>query len=307
MTVRGENGIDEAGVERRGSGSRPGVDALARLLGVPSHAVRRWVRVGLLRPAPDTHEAPDTVSIAGSVVGGPAPTPARPATFDFRQITAARTLAALGHRGVSPERVRADLDRAAEWFPAARDRLAGDVVERDGDLLLRLEAGELADPAGQLVIEFDRRSADSRPVRRSAEGWIEEGRRREDAGELPAAAVAYRAALAEDDRSAVAHLRLGNIRALLEEPGAAGAEYLRAVEIDPTLAEAWNRLGAVLAELGEAEAAARALDRALACAPVARSEELEPVRESAVGPERTFPRERRSSDESIPTVERRED
>ncbi len=221
---------------------------LGRILGVPMSRIRSWSRVGLIRPARTVH---------------------RLEFFEFRQVAAARALADLVEHGVSLERIRAGLDRVRAWLPGAGDTLASRaILEREGELLVRLEGGAIADPSGQLRLDFEfaEQSAPAELLR-SPRQWYEEGQRREDSGELEEATRAYQEAVRGESRLPEAHFNLANVLYLLEHPAEAAAEYLRAVEIDPEYVEAWNNLGNVLAEVGEVASSLQAYTRAIEIAP----------------------------------------
>jgi len=107
---------------------------LARILRVPSRVLRSWVRRGLLTPVDTVH---------------------RLSFFDFRQASGARTLIDLLRKGVSPSTIRQSLRNLRAWLPdldAPFIQMA--VLERDGQVLVRLEGGELAETSGQLQFEF---------------------------------------------------------------------------------------------------------------------------------------------------------
>lgn len=221
---------------------------LSRILGVSLARIRGWSRAGLIRPERTVH---------------------RLELFEFRQVAAAKSLADLVRAGVSIARIRASLDRVRTWLPGAEETLAGrPLLGSGGGLCLRLEGGELADPTGQLLFDFDSTPARcALPLPRSPGEWLREAQRREESGELSEAARAYHEALAGDPRLAEARFGLANVLYLLEDAAEAAAEYLRAVEIDPEYIEAWNNLGNALAELGEVDAALSAYRRALAIEP----------------------------------------
>jgi tetratricopeptide (TPR) repeat protein len=221
---------------------------ISRLLGVPLARVRAWSRAGLIRPVRAVH---------------------RLEYFEFRQVAAAKSLADLVEGGVSPERIRRSLERLRGWLPDAAESLAARaLLGEPGELLLRLDGGELADPTGQLRLDFaGERAIDEPLLLRTPRQWCAEAERREDAGELAEAARAYHEALAADPTLPEAHFGLANVLYLLEDAAEAAAEYLRAVELDPEYVEAWNNLGNAFDELGETDAALHAYRRAVAVAP----------------------------------------
>lgn len=106
---------------------------LARMLGVPSSRVRVWVRHGLITPV-------KTIN--------------RLAFFDFPQVASARALVQLSRSGVTPTRLRKSLGELARWLPGAAVSLAQLEALEQGELLVRLDDGRLAEPDGQLQLAF---------------------------------------------------------------------------------------------------------------------------------------------------------
>ncbi len=230
---------------------------LSRVLGISKAKIRRLRRAGLLVPTRTIH---------------------RLELYDFAQAAAARDFVSLVESGVAVERIKAVLDRLATWSQRSPEGFSdGALIARGGELLFRLESGELAEATGQLRIEFTEASplavsepigvASTAEITRSGEEWICEGQRLEDAGQLQQAREAYEAATQSPDTRAEAHFHLGNILSLLAHPAEAVAEFYRAVELDSEYVEVWNHLGSVLSELGEVSAAVDAFGRAIALAP----------------------------------------
>lgn len=237
---------------------------LGRLLQVPEHHVRSWVRRGLLTPA------------AGA--------PEDEQRFDFSQLALARVLADLSHSGTSPQRLRKLIDRLRAWLPEP-ERVARQlgILGRDGELLVRLEDGALADTSGQLQLDFApppppapsamRRVSSRRPrlhrpdmqeVRDlDADAWFERGLAAEDRGDLVRAEQAYCRALAADGGDATVRYNLGNVLYRAGRLPEAAQAFLGAVEADPAYVEAWSNLGLALHELEQWREAARAFRQAL--------------------------------------------
>src|ERR1700745_2864384 len=74
--------------------------------------------------------------------------------FDFQQVSRAKTLCDLARAGVSAKRLRQSLEQLRKWMPAIGDSQLA-VIERDGEMLVRLEDGQLAEPTGQLHFDFE--------------------------------------------------------------------------------------------------------------------------------------------------------
>src|SRR6185436_16910603 len=112
---------------------------LCEVLGVAPGRVRAWVKAGLLSPADSR----------GGVWH-----------FDFRQASAAKTLCDLARSGVTLARLRRSLEQLRAWLPEAAEPLHQLSLLEDGQFLVRLEDGELAEPDGQLRIDFDQPAAE---------------------------------------------------------------------------------------------------------------------------------------------------
>lgn len=253
--------------ERRRDLSRFSTPAmLSQMLGVPVGVIRRWARLGLIRPVKKVGRLP---------------------YFDFREVAAARKVMDLLGAGVPVERLREALARLAtllgrDAFPQARLEL----MAENSRLLFRDPAG-LIDPAtGQRVFDFDPPASDAleseqavvafpapsspapaihRP--RSADEWRHEGELLLEAGRTTDAIEAFRLSLMEraDDSEtqfllAESLYRCGNLLGALER-------YHQIVERDHDDGEAWVQLGCVRAELNDLDAAAEAFRIALLIQP----------------------------------------
>jgi tetratricopeptide (TPR) repeat protein len=222
---------------------------LSELLGVPCGRIRAWVKAGLVQPA---------ASEQGEL------------QFDFRQITGAKTLAKLSRAGVKVSKIRRCLDQLRAWFPEVEEPLAQlALLEENGQVLIRLEAGQLAEPSGQQHFDFEAQAESPKPAMpcKRAEPWRQRGHYLEDAGQLEAAELAYRQALLEQGPDAELCFNLGNVLFALGRKEQAVERFRQAVELDPDYPEAWNNLGNILAELNQAAEAVEAYQRALALNP----------------------------------------
>jgi DNA-binding transcriptional MerR regulator len=228
---------------------------LTEVLGVAADTIRGWVKAGLIKPV---------MTIDGVW------------HFDFRQVTAARTLTSLARCGVSIRRLRRSLLGLRQWLPDADlplEQLA--IIEQDGRLMVRLAEGELAEPDGQLQIDFDTapsplKMPQARTLSRAAAGprtasqWYQQGVEQEANGYHAEAVNSYRSALkvgGPDPRTAF------NLANALRELGLrreAVERYEQAVEMDPDFIDAWNNLGITLAELERREDAINAFREVLA-------------------------------------------
>jgi tetratricopeptide (TPR) repeat protein len=220
---------------------------LSQVLKVSGERIRRWVELGLLRPA---------ATVAGVH------------SFDFQQAAWARSLCEFAAAGITPKRLRRSLEELRRWLPHVEqplEQLA--VLEKDGQLMIRLQEGALCEPAGQGLFDFEEQApARALPVESpedNAEAWFERGCEHEDKGRLEDAAKAYRQALLYGGPDRDACFNLANVLYTLGDYAMAAERYRQALEIDRTFVEAWNNLGNVLADLGEYDEAEQAFKRVL--------------------------------------------
>lgn len=225
--------------------------ALAQILREPPTKIRAWYKSGLITPSLVQHGIP---------------------RFEFRQVAAARTLAELTAAGVSIAKLRQSLDRLRKWLPDVRQPLEQlDVLERSGALLVRLEAGELAEIDGQLQMEYDDPQEPGGPPVQlrlvdgpSAPGhWHEQGVDQERHGLLTEAEASYRRALFDGGPDAQICFDLAHVLQAQGKLHQAAERYRQALELDPRRLDAWNNLGVVLGELGQTEEACTAFRSAL--------------------------------------------
>jgi tetratricopeptide (TPR) repeat protein len=233
------------------------VAQLSRILGIPGARLRAWARAGLIEPVETVH---------------------RLAYFDFCQVASAKTVYELASAGVTPQRIRESLEQFRSWLPEVDRPLSQlALLEQGGRLLMRLECGRLAEPSGQLQLDFmtgdggDEGEAaeaglvDARPL--SADEWFQQALRFEDQGLSREAAEAYGEALRLEPSDPVLHFNLGNALYACGELDASVDAFGEAVARDRTYVEAWNNLGSVLAELNRTEEAVRAFRQALQMVP----------------------------------------
>lgn len=257
---------------------------LGRILKVPDREIASWVRRGLIRPVKVVH---------------------RLHYFDYAQVASAKFLLDLVRSGVPVSRIRENLRAMEAWYPGVGKSLVQlGVMERDGQLMVRLADGSLADSRGQLQLEFHAAKAES-PVARSAEArpvnvvrfpgglaeetkkpdpgsarssdpeaaspfggsWFDAALSFEESGWLEDAAAAYQKALAIDGPSAELAFNLGNVLYRLGRKEESVQRFLQAVELEPAFIESWNNLANALFEIDRPEEAVRALRKALAVDP----------------------------------------
>ena len=237
---------------------------LCEVLGVAPGRIRAWVKAGLLRPA-ETREGVWH--------------------FDFRQASAAKTLCDLARSGVSTARIRRSLEQLRAWLPDADEPLHQLSLLEDGQMLVRLQAGELAESDGQLRLDFEsgpepaatgaelEAEAAAPPTMRlhagpsTAAQWYAQALELEAGNYLAEAVESYRQALLIGGPDADVCFDLAHALAALGQYDRAAERYAQAVEIRPKFADAWNNLGIVLSELGHPDEACDAFRRALGIDP----------------------------------------
>lgn len=274
---------------------------LSRLLDVPVRLIRRWARLGLIRPVRRVCRLP---------------------YFDYREVASARRLAALLDEGVPAGIIESSLTELSRAMSGTDRSLAQlNLLVQDDRVLLRDERGVVHPRTGQRLLDFDQaepldifRPADNpaepidfddedpvsvpfRPTiaveRRmsdwNAEEWFHEGCRLTEESEFEASVNAFRNCLSllsaeraearcgpqetRDDTGSVFpdpadvnfHLADSLYRAGHIE--AAVERYHCAIETAPDFIEAWTQLGCLQTELRQYDAAELSLQTALAIHP----------------------------------------
>jgi tetratricopeptide (TPR) repeat protein len=222
------------------------VGQLSRILGVQRDLLRRWLRVGLIRPADMVH---------------------RLAFFDFGQVQSAKTLCELAKRGVSTGRIRAALEELRRWLPNLDRSLTQLAMLEDcGRLLVRYGESALAEATGQMRIDFDSDDEHTsllRPEPSTAGELFDEALALYDDELYAEAQAAYRKAIELDPTDPVLYFNLAIVHQRQDELQESASAYLEATQRDPQYAEAWNGLGCVLSALERPQEAVVAFRRAV--------------------------------------------
>ncbi|WP_240928230.1 MerR family transcriptional regulator [Thalassoroseus pseudoceratinae] len=239
-------------------------ETLSQLLNVSVSMVRRWERVGLIRPVKKVF---------------------RLAYFDFSEVSAARRLSELLEAGVSSTRLKASLEQIRELLPHVDRPLAQleVLMQNRTTLLYRDDAGLIEPVSRQRYFDFTQVEQDDSPATLpgpiaigeqagdqtseqetwTAERWFQEGCDYSDSGDLPSAINAFRLCLMEQATDPVVHFHLAETLYRAGQTAAARERYYAALEHDSQFIEAWTQLGCVLEETGETESALMAFDAAL--------------------------------------------
>jgi tetratricopeptide (TPR) repeat protein len=241
---------------------------LAELVGVPIRAIRQWQRRGALVAKRKVRRLP---------------------YFDFEDVRVAQKLGALIKSGCSLAKVNRRLEELARLLPESDRPLTDPAVVVEGRRLLVQREEGLAEPSGQLLIDFDvarpetaEGSEHDEPVAipfATAEALLNKSAARPrgphpyaaddlrslaaelaEGGQAGRAMEAYRALLFSGESTAEDHFDLAELLYQTGDLSAARERYYVAIELDEDFVEARSNLGCVLDEHGEtalAEAAFR--------------------------------------------------
>jgi len=244
---------------------------LAELLHLPVAAVRRWHRRGILIACRSVRRLP---------------------YFDFAEVAVARHLAMLYDEGCSLAVIDRKLAELHSSMPTVARPLCDPRVVVSGRQLILRRGDDLAEPGGQLLIDFDKPSLADEPtdvllsvadgvqaiVAEAAGGQHSgvaetlstfdqlqfEALKLEDQGELLQAAETYRMLLMAAGPTAEVNFALADLLYRLGDLAAARERFYVAIELDEEYVEARANLGCVLAENGELDLAVAAFHGALA-------------------------------------------
>jgi tetratricopeptide (TPR) repeat protein len=236
---------------------------LAELVGVDRARVRSWQQRGWIVPVEETH---------------------RLAYFDFTELAAARNLAALAKAGIKPAAIARKLDEFRRRAPHVQRPLVELAIVLDGRQVLVREGSDLVESSGQLRIDFaalEHEPSDEEPATIISPAVFLSGHalpaeaapaqltlwamQLDEAGDLPAAAEMYRAALAAGGLVPELCFQLAEVLYRAGDLPGARERYYTALELDENYVEARANLGCVLAEQGQRELAAAAFEGALRC------------------------------------------
>jgi tetratricopeptide (TPR) repeat protein len=241
---------------------------LAELLRAPIAAIRHWHRRGVLVAKREVRRLP---------------------YFDFEEVRVARKLVQLLVAGAGLSTISRRLDELSRLLPEMSRPLADPAVVVEGRRLMVRRGDNLAEPSGQLLIDFDASQPEEATggtevgpvaIRFAAGDALRAGSRRPPRGPHPFVAEdlrslaaeletnsrddqaieVYRAILISGDFKADDHFALAELLYRSGDLPAARERYYAAIELDEDFVEARSNLGCVLAEQGDlalAEAAFR--------------------------------------------------
>lgn len=279
---------------------------LSRLLDVPVRMIRRWARLGLIRPVRRVCRLP---------------------YFDYREVASARRLAMLLDQGVAADILERSLTELSKTMAGTDRSLAQlNLLVQDDKIFMRDDRGVLNPRTGQRLLDFDATDGfgvfhpedpdsssdpadhdsddetvsipfasarpdlqDRRMADWNAEEWFHEGCRLTEEAELESAINSFRNAMSllssefaaarlSSDDSSQDHLSMFpdpaevnfHMADALYRSGrveAAIERYYCAIESAPDFIEAWTQLGCLQSEMDQPEVAEQSLVTAISIHP----------------------------------------
>ena len=181
---------------------------------------------------------------------------ARGGRFGFRDVAAARQVAALLGAGVALSVITKSLSEIRKWLPDTPLASLKLYPESSDRILVEQMKGARADKTGQLVLDVDRPTDDADADFAAAQAAEE----RDDAA---TAERLYRRVMRIDPSDAAAPFNLGNVLRAGGRILEAEAAYHAAVKADPGFALAWYNLADLMDEQGRTREAVESLRRAV--------------------------------------------
>ena len=272
---------------------------LSRLLTVPVSLIRRWARLGLIRPVRRVCRLP---------------------YFDYREVASAQRLTGLLDDGVSPATLESSLTRLSSTLAGTERTLSQlNLLVQDDKVLIRDQHGMVNPRTGQRLLDFEDnidlslssdespelsesgRSEDPEPIATisfsearlrlndremqewTTDEWFHEGCRLAEESSFESAINAFRNSLSRfgSDWTALqtgslsepsdtipdpadVHFNLADALYRSGQTVAAIERYHCAIEFAPDFIEAWTQLGCLLAESGQHHTAEEAFLTAIA-------------------------------------------
>jgi tetratricopeptide (TPR) repeat protein len=175
--------------------------------------------------------------------------------YGFRDLAAARQIAALLSSGVALSVITKSLSEVRKWLPEARLSSLRLFPESSDSILVEQLAGR-TDKKGQFVLPIAPDSED-------ADALFEAARAAEEAGDTKTAERLYRRCQQADPEDAAIPFNLANLLRADGRSVEAEAAYRDAIKADPRFAAAWYNLADALDDQGRTAEAVRCLGRAL--------------------------------------------
>ncbi len=243
---------------------------LADLLHVSVRVVRRWHRMGLIKPVKEVMRLP---------------------YFDYAEVATARQLAGWLAEGATVQGIQQQLAELVQMVPDEARSIQQLSIIAEGKRLLLRQGDGLVESTGQMridfgalegaeetdtaeacsTISFETLTAATRGTTVVKDGhapatleeMLEQANLAEDEDRLDIAADWYRTALASQGPSADICFQLAELLYRMNDLTAARERYYMALELNPDLVEARANLGCVLTELGQLDLAVAAFEGTL--------------------------------------------
>jgi tetratricopeptide (TPR) repeat protein len=189
----------------------------------------------------------------------------------FRVLARLRLLGQLDAAGFAPAKLARALASARAVVADDDAALHGLLTAPKGRMLtIRLPNGQLTQPCGQRMFDFDAAPQTPKPAGkvlglRTPQDWFDLGVEAEHEHRLEDAIAAYHRALPQ--MGAPAWFNLGNCRAELGDAIGAIDAFHQALRVDPCYSAAWNNLGIAQGTLHRVVDAMQSFRRALELAP----------------------------------------
>ena len=253
---------------------------LQQKLDIPVGVVRRWERLGLIKPEQRVYRLP---------------------YFDFQEVAAVRRLQEMLKAGVPRDRIEQSLSGLRLLLPSVDRPLAQlEILARDSRVVFRDGNGLVEARTGQRMLDFDSEWVDSSPnlsesenersaqaglsdapstipiptfgvvtettpANWNAEEWFDHGCGLLADNGVTEAVEAFRMALMLCPDDAEIHFYLASALYRIGNVGGAMERYHVAVELDHEYIEAWTQLGCLRFETGDSQAAIEAFHIVLTC------------------------------------------
>ena len=244
---------------------------IAELLKLSVAEIRKWHRCGLITPFKEVHRLP---------------------YFDFQEVNTARRLSEMVQGGASPNAIKRNLEKIAEFLPEIERPLAQlSIIVEGKNLFLRRDDGVI-ETNGQIRLDFNSprsEEIDDEEIQKEEENddsllfpavfdnqsgepdysnWsyddlIDLACQYEDQGEIQASIEVHRCILMAHGPQASVNFQLAELLYQLGQLEAARERYYVAIELDEEFVEARANLGCLLNELGQYELAVSAFEGAL--------------------------------------------
>jgi len=187
---------------------------------------------------------------------------ARGGRYGFRDLAAARQVAALMAAGVALSAITRSLNDIRKWLPDAGLSNLKLYPESSDQLLVEQMQGR-TDRTGQFVLDVEPPAA----AAAEADAVFAQAQGAEEGADLAAAERLYRRAMKMDPGDPTAPFNLGNVLRAGGRTLEAESAYRAAVKADPAFAPAWYNLADVLDDQHRTAEAVDCLERALAAEP----------------------------------------